>query len=333
MEEKITVLIPTYNRKEYLTQALRRLSEQTSEDFYIIVSDNASDYDVVEVVNEFENLAGRIEVLQRKVNVGADLNILNLFFLCKTKYAWIIADDDMVVNNAIEKIYSHISLNKEFGCINFSISADMPYKEDKIVINNIEDFADFYMQSYNNNSRWQGDLIFLSNKVYNMENIIEFIPWMTKYLYTKISTAVLIAKSVEGNNPYIVINDKIIEYNEINQRSWDPYYVLLGSRVLYDIPFDVSKKTLKKIMRGLSFGMKDVYFLSLVDSPENKNPYLFFDQIYHGLYKHILPLRGRIKLFIISRICRFYIGYRMMRIIFDYWYKMKYILYLKSIEK
>ena len=52
MEKKITVLIPTYNRKESLSRTLRDLESQTRKDFYVVISDNASDYDVKELLNQ-----------------------------------------------------------------------------------------------------------------------------------------------------------------------------------------------------------------------------------------------------------------------------------------
>ena len=48
----LTVLIPTYNRKERLTQTLDCLSKQTNRSFQIVITDNCSDYDVNELIQQ-----------------------------------------------------------------------------------------------------------------------------------------------------------------------------------------------------------------------------------------------------------------------------------------
>ncbi len=54
---KVSVVIPTYNRREGLLQALQSLEEQTLSDFEIIVVDNAADSLVEGIVGDFNETA------------------------------------------------------------------------------------------------------------------------------------------------------------------------------------------------------------------------------------------------------------------------------------
>ena len=53
-DEMLTVLIPTYNRKYQLIRTLDALNKQSDQDFKIFISDNASNYSVLdEVLNRY----------------------------------------------------------------------------------------------------------------------------------------------------------------------------------------------------------------------------------------------------------------------------------------
>jgi glycosyltransferase involved in cell wall biosynthesis len=51
----VTIGIPTYNRPDWLRQAIRSALVQTVEDFRVLVSDNASDEETRMVVESFDD--------------------------------------------------------------------------------------------------------------------------------------------------------------------------------------------------------------------------------------------------------------------------------------
>ena len=52
MSNILSVVIPTYNRKERLLNVLNILKKQTNQNFLVIISDNNSNYDVEKTILE-----------------------------------------------------------------------------------------------------------------------------------------------------------------------------------------------------------------------------------------------------------------------------------------
>jgi glycosyltransferase involved in cell wall biosynthesis len=52
---KVSVIVTTYNRKEYLTETIQSILNQTYQDFELIVVDNFSNYDFFAHINNFNN--------------------------------------------------------------------------------------------------------------------------------------------------------------------------------------------------------------------------------------------------------------------------------------
>lgn len=89
---KVTVAIPTYNRKEQLRETIESVLTQTFQDFLIIVFDNRSDYDVRAFVDEFND--ARISVIVSDTNDGTYNRIFVHRF--NSPYVIIFHDDDVM---------------------------------------------------------------------------------------------------------------------------------------------------------------------------------------------------------------------------------------------
>ena len=89
---KVTVAIPTYNRREHLREAVKSVLAQTFQDFVIIVFDNHSDYDVRAFLDEFND--SRISAIVAPVNEGNYNRIFTHGF--DSEYAILFHDDDVM---------------------------------------------------------------------------------------------------------------------------------------------------------------------------------------------------------------------------------------------
>lgn len=90
---KLTIAIPTYNRKEYLLEAIRSIIAGSFQDYKIIVFDNASDYDVAAFLAEFND--DRIGLVRNATNVGNLQNLCNIFdYQYDSEYLMVFHDDD-----------------------------------------------------------------------------------------------------------------------------------------------------------------------------------------------------------------------------------------------
>lgn len=305
----LTVLIPTYNRKKQLSNTLDALEKQSNCNFNIVISDNHSDYDIDEILDgrntEFIN---RIVVYRRKHNIGADGNIANLFTLCQTKWAWFLSDDDFVRLDAVEKILKEINDDPDAGAFNFSIISFSQFEHKRRDVS-LAEFINFY---YPMHKQLHGDLIYLANKVFNIERIQACIGYIFKYNYTKVSTIVLIYKILEYGIPYCTVNEKIVEYDMNSKHSWSFGEVVLGTRTLMDIPFKLDLSYHKKLIIISAFDWK--FAINSYFFPNKTQQYPnFLDQLYHGLYKYILPFPKRVVFKILSVLAQYQWGIKAVR--------------------
>jgi glycosyltransferase involved in cell wall biosynthesis len=93
-----SVMIPTYNRRDYLERVLRSIISQDPgpEEMQIEVVDDCSpDVDMQEVINELA--PGRISLYRQPQNVGLSLNWNTCIQRARGRYIHIMHDDDMVM--------------------------------------------------------------------------------------------------------------------------------------------------------------------------------------------------------------------------------------------
>lgn len=95
----VSVLIPTYNRKDLLKRALDSVLKQTYKNIEIYVTDNASTDGTFEFMQEVSNNDKRIIYSRRYKNIGALYNGSEAYNHLKGKYAVILCDDDYFVSS------------------------------------------------------------------------------------------------------------------------------------------------------------------------------------------------------------------------------------------
>ena len=101
----ITVAIPVYNGENYLRDAVLSIINQTKEVETILIIDDASKDDSQKLIYEIKNLYKnyKIKSFRNDSNLGYQKNWNKCFEYCNTKYLVILHQDDMLVNNSIEK--------------------------------------------------------------------------------------------------------------------------------------------------------------------------------------------------------------------------------------
>lgn len=111
--QKITIIIPTYNRLFQLNECIDSIMKQTYQNFEIIIIDDSTNNDTK---NVYENHADkRIKYLKNKKNLGMGLNRQKGYLLAKGDYVIFCDDDDYYIDNnyfndAIE-IFNDIKIN------------------------------------------------------------------------------------------------------------------------------------------------------------------------------------------------------------------------------
>ena len=114
---KFSVIIPTYNRKNFLIEAVDSVLKQTFKDFeIIIVDDNSSDGTKDIILNRYKDLisSGILRYIYLNRNYGVskarNVGIIN----SKGEYIALLDSDDLWKKRKLEKQYEFLEKNKEF---------------------------------------------------------------------------------------------------------------------------------------------------------------------------------------------------------------------------
>lgn len=121
---KLFIYIPTYNRPDALKTQLTILLPQVArlkDKVRILINDNASDKPLTEFEETYSTHAN-IEFRRNAGNVGANANIAFGFIFAKAnEFLWILSDNDIVTENAVEYILSFLNEEIDFFCFNDSV--------------------------------------------------------------------------------------------------------------------------------------------------------------------------------------------------------------------
>ena len=98
---KVSVIVTTYNRKEYLTETINSILNQTFSDFELIVVDNFSGYDFFELIASFNDK--RIRCFQNSNNGVIATNRNIGIKHARYEYLAFCDDDDLWMSNKLEK--------------------------------------------------------------------------------------------------------------------------------------------------------------------------------------------------------------------------------------
>lgn len=112
VESKITVVMVTYNRRDIVQQALDCLQQQTFPISHIVVVDNHSTDDTIEVLQERKKKDNRITIVTSEENAGfgAGLGLGMNWALenVETDFIWMMDDDSYPKPDALELLIKSI---------------------------------------------------------------------------------------------------------------------------------------------------------------------------------------------------------------------------------
>jgi glycosyltransferase involved in cell wall biosynthesis len=107
----VSVITPTYNRAEYLKEALASAVKQTYKNIEIIVSDNCSTDNTEEIVSSFAD--PRIKYWKQPQNMGMFPNQIHAFKMARGKYIASLHDDDVWNEDFLEKLVPPLEENPD----------------------------------------------------------------------------------------------------------------------------------------------------------------------------------------------------------------------------
>jgi glycosyltransferase involved in cell wall biosynthesis len=117
MKPLISVILPVYNVEKYITECIESILSQTLQDFEILVIDDCSEDNTIEIIRSFND--ERIFIIEKKVNKGL-VDSLNIGFKKAIgKYIARVDGDDINTLDRFEEQFNFLNNNKNIdacGC-------------------------------------------------------------------------------------------------------------------------------------------------------------------------------------------------------------------------
>jgi glycosyltransferase involved in cell wall biosynthesis len=106
MDPVLSICIATYNRSNFLKEAIESVINQINESVELLISDNCSEDNTKDVVLGIlrDNPDKNINYLRNEINLGIDGNVLNLLYKAKGQFILFLADDDILAHNSVDYI-------------------------------------------------------------------------------------------------------------------------------------------------------------------------------------------------------------------------------------
>lgn len=112
---KFDVLIPTYNGSQCITQTIESILSQSYSNFRIIICDDASKDNTVEVIKKIKD--PRIKVYTHQKNLGYSLNLERGRQYITGDILFLMGQDDILGSNAILNTYKAFQKSPNIGAV------------------------------------------------------------------------------------------------------------------------------------------------------------------------------------------------------------------------
>jgi len=230
----LTISIPTYNRRQQLLRLLHSIDSQACLDLYTIqIIDNNSNYDIRDAIaGEFSaEFVENVQVIIRPVNAGADYNITSTFIYVDTELMWLVGDDDETLPGSIKAVVDNYRKYPEISFFKYPATPSIDIT-DYVVLESVQKLKD----SYNKGMFYPGDLIFMSNNVYNVEKVRKYFSDCLYYSYCSAAQTIPFLRTLmTPNEKALFCKDLIIKYNEPEGDHWNYSKVVTSLGSFLDI--------------------------------------------------------------------------------------------------
>lgn len=117
MEDLISIIVPIYNKEEYLEACLERIINQSYYNIQIVLINDGSTDQSLEICEKYAYKDKRVEVINQ-INKGVSNARNNGIKLAKGKYLCFIDADDLLEIDYVKKLYNGIRISNQIdGCL------------------------------------------------------------------------------------------------------------------------------------------------------------------------------------------------------------------------
>ncbi|MDJ0674649.1 MAG: glycosyltransferase [Calothrix sp. MO_167.B42] len=116
MSPTISIVIPVYNRSSYLPTAIESVLKQTRQDFELIIWDDGSTDDSLDIARHYAKIDQRVTVLSA-IHQGQTPALRGAFSITTGTYVGWIDSDDILAATALEETAAILETNPQIGLI------------------------------------------------------------------------------------------------------------------------------------------------------------------------------------------------------------------------
>jgi len=138
LEPLVSIILPVYNRKKYLAQAIDSVLEQTYQNWELIIADDNSHEDTRDLVKQYAAIS-RVKIYSNSTNIGLFPNLNQAIRRCNGAYITILCSDDFFLPHCLE---SNLELMQKYPEANLLLSSTYSVDADGELLPNAKNFYD-----------------------------------------------------------------------------------------------------------------------------------------------------------------------------------------------
>lgn len=167
----VSIIIPTYNRADLLTETLDSVLAQTYQNWECLVIDDGSTENNVEIVNNYQKRDDRFKLFVRKkfnrpkgANSCRNIGIEN----AKGKYIIFLDSDDLMLKHCLESRIEFMELNQQFDFVVFQVETFTNENSKRMLITKVQN--DYLAGFLSHNLPWQTSAPILKTELVKRNN-------------------------------------------------------------------------------------------------------------------------------------------------------------------
>jgi glycosyltransferase involved in cell wall biosynthesis len=116
MSPLVSICIPTFNAEKYLKECLEGVTSQTFTDFEVLIVDNQSTDQTLEIVKLYAEHDSRFRIVVNEHNIGAINNFNRCIELANGQWIKYVHADDLISPDCLEKLLTAKQPNSDLIC-------------------------------------------------------------------------------------------------------------------------------------------------------------------------------------------------------------------------
>lgn len=290
----LTVIIPTYDRPEKLKALVNALQRQRSDAWRLIVVDNHSMVPVRDI------LPKDVYVVRNPVNIGVAGNFPRCFEIAETDWVWLIGDDDMIDEDAIERVLTTLKCYPDAAIINFGCHGVTDNRSEVHILNGVEEFlkkSDSLRAS-----------IWISANIHSRKHYWPWLGLAYRFGNTQSAHYVLLLLSLIKGGVYVQIPSPVCRQTEMTSVSTSQSELMNAVMAVADLPLTKKQRHIyarRMQSETIPFASDLAHCAYHMRVAEDKDEIAF---LFFSRWMHWAIIRGSWGLFISTLIARLLLG-------------------------